>query len=412
MSSDRPFHILMATTSSQPQQEQLMKDVRIQSDYLARRLEATTGASQKELWSAVQPIERALADCCELDGDENLDVVVEGALMIRKVIHFVELLAKYCYKVSLRILVITILERTLEQDELNRQEAEEEERDPRPNCFSRFLAAGGLKILNQWLVDAITPTPVKAKEAANSKPPSSKRQRTTQESASEVAASANGPLLIPLLAILERIPFDKALVTETRVNKTIRRIKKEISNLPKRSPDPLAGGYIVSDALKAIESLMDKWKESMSDETLPIAKDPLRTLHQTMQERLTALKAFESGQDEKPEFLEAFEETERLAKERKDLSKMTPEQRESKRALEEAQRKREEASKKMEELKKKRQTTSAPKKGPKKKVHWRDGKNQGAWTQQQTDIYYYEPEVDREDMAVELDNDDEEDMWS
>eukprot|EP00545_Synedropsis_sp_CCMP1620_P007385 CAMPEP_0119005916 /NCGR_PEP_ID=MMETSP1176-20130426/2004_1 /TAXON_ID=265551 /ORGANISM="Synedropsis recta cf, Strain CCMP1620" /LENGTH=414 /DNA_ID=CAMNT_0006957775 /DNA_START=76 /DNA_END=1317 /DNA_ORIENTATION=+ len=412
-STGRPFHILMAATgSNQPQQEQLLKDQRIQSDYLSRRYEATMGEKQKELWSAASPVERALADCCELDGDESLDVVVEGALMIRKVIHFVELLAKYCYKVSLRILVISILERTLEQDSLNREEAEEDGREPRPNCVSRFLAAGGLKILNQWLTDAITPTSVKQKET---KPPT-KRQRTAAipETLSEDVTSANGPLLMSLLTILERIPFNKALVQETRVNKTIRRIKKQISNLPKRSPDPLAGGYVVNDVLKAIDSLMERWKESMNDDP-PAAKDPLRTLHQTMQERLTVLKAYEAGDAEKPEWFEAFEETERLAKARKDLSKLSPAERDARRALEEAQRKREEASKKVEELKKKRQNTTASKKtGPKKKVRWRDGKNQGLWAQQHKDIYYYEPEVDREAAAAEAaetaDNDDE-DMW-
>lgn len=402
------------TSSNQPQQEQLLKDRRIQSDYLARRFEAITGEKQTELWSAADPVERALAECCELDGDDHLDVVVEGALNIRKVIHFVELLAKYCYKVSLRILVITILERTLEQDELNLQEAQEEKRDPRPNCISRFLSAGGLKILNQWLSDAITPTPVKAKDLT--KPAQSKRQKT--EAPREVTTSVNGPLLMPLLLILERIPFDKALVTETRVNKTIRRIKKQISTLPKRSPDPLAGGSVVNDVLKAIDSLMDTWKESMNrDEDPPAAKDPLRTLHQTMQERFVALKAFESGQtDTKPEWLQAFEETERLTKERKDLNKLTPEQRQNKRALEEAQRKREEASKKVEELKKKREIIAATKnKGPKKKVRWRDGKNQGEWAQQHKDIFYYEPEMDGEEAAAEAvaeADDDDEDMWS
>ena len=74
-----------------------VKDRRIANDYLARRAAAyNTPQTQTDIWLGASPVERALAECCELDGDESLHVVVEGALMLKKVIPFVELMANYC----------------------------------------------------------------------------------------------------------------------------------------------------------------------------------------------------------------------------------------------------------------------------------------------------------------------------
>lgn len=394
-----------------------VKDRRIANDYLARRA-AAINSPQTDVWSVALPIERALAECCELDGDESLHVVVEGALMLKKVIPFVELMAKYCYKATTRVLVIAILERTLEQDHLNRLEddAGDESKKIRPNCFSRFLAAGGLKILNQWLLEAMTPTLVSGKQQPQQPAAKKLKSSAIPTNSEELVPSTHGPLLIPLLEILERMPMDKALVTSTKINKTIRKLEKQIAELPKKSTDPHAGGYVTEDVLNAIETLKDSWRTERLQSEGP-TKDPFRKLQQTMMERLQILNEYDAGRIDKPDWLVRFENVEKLAKDRKELSKMTPEERQRQRALLDIQRKREESDRKLEELRAKKQMTSSQVQKPKKSVTWKDGKDAGKGPQME-DIFVYPPEIDanNQQLAAESEpqgfSDDDEDMWN
>ena len=411
---DLPFHVLMSTSQvTRPD----VKDRRIASDYLARRA-AAYNTPQTDIWSGASPIERALAECCELDGDESLHVVVEGALMLKKVIPFVELMAKYCYKATTRVLVISILERTLEQDHLNRIEEDDsdESKKNRPNCFSRFLAAGGLKILNQWLLEAMTPTLATSKQQLQ---PAAKKLKSSVHptNSEELVPSTHGPLLIPLLDILERMPMDKALVMSTKINKTIRKLDKQLADLPKKSTDPHAGGYITEDVLNAIESLKDSWRTERTQSEGP-AKDPFRKLQQTLTERLQVLNEYDAGRIDKPDWLIHFENVEKLAKDRKELSKMTPEERQRRLALVEIRRKREEADRKLEELQAKKVNGLRVKeeKSKKKCVTWKDGRMDGKGSQME-DFFVYPPEIAAnheplKEPEPEGFSDDDEDMWS
>ena len=338
--------------------------------------------------------------------------------MIKKVIRFVELMAKYCYKATARVLVIAILERTLEQDNLNRLEDDDdgdESKKLRPNCFSRFLAAGGLKILNQWLLEAMTPTLVSSKQ--HQQQPATKKIKSSAlpNNLEELVPSTHGPLLIPLLEILERMPMDKALVTSTKINKTIRTLEKQIADLPKKSTDPHAGGYITEDVLNAIETLKDSWRTERPQSEGP-TKDPFRKLQQTMMERLQVLTEYDSGRVDKPDWLERFESVEKLAKDRKELSKMTPEERQRQRALLDIQRKREESDRKLEELRAKKQMTSSQVQKRKKTVTWKDGKNDGKGSQMEI-VFVYPPDIDANDQQLAEPepqgfSDDDEDMWN
>jgi hypothetical protein len=420
-----PYHVLMSpspTAAACPE----LQDRRIANDYLARRAEAHN-TPQTDLWSAALPIERALAECCELDGDESLEVVVEGALMLKKVIPFVELLAKYCYKPTTRILVVSILERTLEQDESNRLEDQRDKNNDtskkqRPNCFSRFLAAGGLKILNQWLLDAMTPVtvgkqqrPPKQQEQAAKKPKNSPHGCTKADETDLVVTSSDGPLLMPLLEILERMPLDRPLITSTKINKTIRKLEKQLGELPKKLTDPLAGGYIVQDVLKTIESIKVIWrnKDNSSPNGLGNAKDPFRKLQQTIAERLQVLKEYDAGRSEKPAWLEHFENVEKVAKEKKELSKMTPDERKRKFALLDIQQKRQEADRKMEELLAKKRMAISQTRKPKKTVRWRDGKDHGKGVQMEDIFHYPRGDESTDDHQQEQPQDsDDEDMWN
>lgn len=419
---ERPFHVLMA--SSHPQQE-VLKDRRLQSDYIARRFHALEGEKvQHDVWTAVSTIERALVECCELDEEDDGDeeesvdeIVVNGALMMKKVIPFVELMAKHCYKVNTRRLVLTILERTVEQDNLIREqrEGESDEEDdvkrPYKNCMSRFMAAGGLKIINQWLKDAVTPLKI---SATPSNQPPTKKQKTISI---EMKDSPNGPLLIPLLKVLEGVPFNKVMIKDSGLNTTILELKKAVNeqNLPKKSKHPKAGGYVVIEVVKAIDSLLTAWKESRKDTNRPVAKDPTRQLYQTMAERLQTLQDLEAGKVEKPDWLARFEAEERIIKERKDMKKLTPEERERReqqnRALEEIKRKREEADKKMEELKMKQTLQKKASKLHKRRVRWNDGLEVGKIPSEMIEYYHYPPENSKHSFRTDNDFSDEEDLF-
>jgi hypothetical protein len=404
----RPFHVLMASCNAT---EPYVHEQISVNDYLSRRA-AAYDDRKPGLWSGATSIEIALTKCCDIGGGENdsLEEAVEGALSTEKVMTFLELLVRYCYKAPSRILALAILERTIEKDRLDLLRRNSEFRDSKevPSCFSRFLISGGLKILNQWLIDAMTPS----QKIPPISHPCKKLKSSVQHQASQthiVTTSPDGPLLKPLLELLEKIPLDKALITSTKINKTIRKLDKQLSNLPKRSTDPHAGGYIVQDIQKAIESLKESWRKEQEE---TYAKDPFQRIQQELTDRLLVLEEYDAGKIEKPEWLEQFETLEKLAKDKKEFSKMTPEQRNRQLKLLDIQRKREEADKRMEALLVKKRLASKllhVSSKPKKNLRWKDGKNKGDGSEME-EVFYYPPESINE--TSEDNEDSDEDMWN
>lgn len=429
-SEEAPFHILMST--ERPLQEMLVRDDRVQNDYLTRRFRCLHGGAsqQQDVWSAATPLERALTECCELgQNDGNDSTVLRGALLRGKEGSFVSLLALYCHTLSTRALVLAILQRTIEQDELEENQEEltkdevndekseknaetkpgrdksekplpesanenerdsyeksvdtnshqeakksekllpesyknfdekEEEDDDNVGRMGRFLAAGGLKILKQWLEDAMTPVKTVV-------PKVSPQARTTKKEASRVAvltvASPTGPLLRPLLTVLTDMPFDKNLTMTVKINKQIRKLKKhldeaialhEVKKGMDEWADPVAGGLVVVEVREMVEALMKRWEERMKTSTMA-TKDPFESLRAKMRERLDVLKKYEAGESSKPTWLEASEEKERHAKEQEELSKMTTEQRAARERLQEREQMLKHAQKQQNESKAKRE---------------------------------------------------------
>lgn len=433
-----PFHVLMS--SCQPQRE-LLKHPSIQKDYFARRYQVlhysdsnntnhdSSNEPQEDVWSAVNYAERAMIECCEINpkrSDETLeDTVIDGALMRGKEAPFVTVLARSCNKPPLRALGLAILERTMEQDDWEKSDQEQRGKVMKKEASrtSRFISAGGLKILNQWLIDAMTPVQKEIKSVYSSN--ESKRRKSYHC----LSASPTGPLLLPLLAILKNIPFDKALVTETKINKQIRNLKKSLDDTmagkkktDQTFKDPIAGGLVVSHVQVAVEDLMAQWKESIKSSTFS-AKDPFASLKEKMQERLELLEAFEAGKSEKPAFLLAFEEAELIAKERKAVAKLSThelEERERKRdrelLLQNMQREKQEAQTKvkakMDELRvklreqsKKRQADGPPQKIlHEKQVRWKDGYEQSDQVRQRSileEVFFFtEDDGERDDQAM------------
>ena len=400
-----------------------------------------------------------VTECCECrpenqDVDEN---VVEGALSRGKEATFVVLLARHCNTASMRALALAILERTIEQDEIEMEQEEESDNDddkgeeeqrsnvdnktsatdtneqsagneqeqqgkeqqqqqqqkqsptrdkdrndndgkkdkPKASRMSSFLAMGGLKILKQWFIEAITPTriPLPTPAGGSPPPPTTTTTSTTTTTATVAAGSSEqgsstavstrktrsiqkvpsstGPLLLPLLSVLERMPFVKRLVTETKINKQIRNLKKQVDELQKhRSPewrDVGTGGNKLVDVQNALQSLMQQWQEKAKSSSSSGSssqqhqqhqqqqQDPFAPLKERMKERLQVLvDYYEDGKEgvEKPDWMQQLEETERIAKEEKELSKL------STRELEERERK-QERQKVLEAMQQKQQMAKA-----------------------------------------------------
>jgi hypothetical protein len=371
-----------------------------------------------------------MMECCEVNqkrADETLEeIVVDGALMRSKDLSFVALLARSCHTPALRALALAILERTMEQDDWETTDYERQRemgKEPvvrEPSRMGKFLSAGGLTILKQWLVDAMTPvqqdTSVKSVAQAND----AKKRKVRQ-----LTASPTGPLLLPLLAILKNIPFDKALVTETKINKQIRNLKKCLDDamLEKKKGnqtfrDPIAGGLVVSQVQAAVEALMDQWKISIKSATF-VAKDPFQSLKETMRERLALLQKYEAGKAEKPVFLTSFEESERLAKEQKEIAKLSTrelEERERKldreRLLQVMQKEKQEVQTKikakMEEVKQREQSKKRKSDDPQKRaVRWKDGYEHADHLRQRSKLeevfYFVKEEFVKEELIEEED---------
>lgn len=209
--------------------------------------------------------------------------------------------------------------------------------------MANFLSAGGLKILSQWLVDSFTPIqkPVsqspskKGKDSGNKR----KRQREPAEVKTEPETSPTGPLILPLLSILQSIPFQYDLITECKINKQVKKLKKNVervigadsskksavekklSAMKSECSHPNSGGMPVIEVYRQIEKLIDAWIKAMNEEkkrpenatsgsaensSKQIGKQQnnvYRSLQSKMSDRLETLSSYEAGKAPKPSWL-------------------------------------------------------------------------------------------------------------
>ena len=209
--------------------------------------------------------------------------------------------------------------------------------------MANFLSAGGLKILSQWLVDSFTPIqkPVsqspskKGKDSGNKR----KRQKEPAEVKTEPETSPTGPLILPLLSILQSIPFQYDLITECKINKQVKKLKKNVervigadsskksaiekklSAMKAECSHPNSGGMPVIEVYRQIETLIDTWIKAMNEEkkrpenatsgsadnsSKQIGKQEnnvYRSLQSKMSDRLESLSSYEAGKAPKPSWL-------------------------------------------------------------------------------------------------------------
>jgi hypothetical protein len=458
---EAPFHFLMSPPpSDSPLNKRRIADPRLEGDYLAKRHQVFQ-SKDFTLWSGATKLERDLVQCCETPKDDNEeDLPTEGGALDRqKEIRFVGLLARECHTMASRSLALAILERTLEvyvkergedssSNEEESQSSEEEiegvasddeqdddyqpgsssrkrnasnsntgdnnnnnnghttkktktdedddsESDEDPDRFDNFLGAGGLKILNRWLIEAstsiTTPTP---------KPPpgsSSSNNSRNNNARLPVPVPATRPLIFPILSILEHIPFDKKLVMDSKINKQVRKLSKQVDGIldarakGKHQKEDLenwtlsGNGTDALDEIKeAIDGVKSTWEESAKRQYERIP-DPFGSLKAKMRERLHTLTDFEAGRIDKPDWIEEQEDKKEAQKKKPAANSVQImaakerrlEREDHEKRLHAAQQEHRENLAKIREIMRRRREETAPalraKKGDVKAVSWKDG---------------------------------------
>lgn len=213
------------------------------------------------------------------------------------------------------------------------------QRKIQPSRLIMFLKAGGLPILSRWLMECSTPIPAShlaktnaIKGATKERP--QKRNSLTNTSADgptnvddDMVASPTGPLLLPLLLFLQKLPFDLQAIKLSKINKKIKILSKSVDAiLPPPEPkttspgrqesmalappavdtrtDPVAGGLQVALVQKAVNDLKNVWEEnatkakSDTSKCSPEAKvvaDPFAAFKEGLEDRLKYLNKHESA---------------------------------------------------------------------------------------------------------------------
>ena len=233
---------------------------------------------------------------------------------------------------------------------MNGDTKNEEEKESQLDRMTAFFAAGGLKILRSWLVDSMTPVSIKTPKASPVKSEESSAIAVATRSSSaqpqKYGPSQYGPMLLPLLVLLSKIPFEMKLIVESKINKQIRRLSKQVNGLVdafknqkeqparqmgkengKLQPAPItletfvdpaggAGGCLVIRVQEVLDKLKETW-EAHARNASPVQKpaiavfDPYESIKSKLKERMGILRKFEAGKIEKPDWVSKCEELRR-----------------------------------------------------------------------------------------------------
>lgn len=265
--------------------------------------------------------------------------------------------------------------------------------------LEQFFAAGGLRILNRWLLEASKDEFVAVK---NSKPLQGNKNKSSDSIGLKVQASSTRPLILPILRFLEHIPFDKKLVLDSKINKQIRRIEKQIDGIiesrsqGKQNSEDLKGWTTANSTSKAeslnvikeaVEHVKKSWGASSKKEKQTLS-NPFAVITETLRERMETLVDFDRGVGPRPEWL--AEETKKESVPKKSRSELAAKERQAEAEIrkhldQDLQNKLREAEKRHREhlakLREKRnmmlqiasEPTDLQKKSNGRRVQWKDG---------------------------------------
>jgi len=197
-----------------------------------------------------------------------------------------------------------------------------------PDRLTAFFLAGGLKLLRSWLVDAMAKVPVSSSKEKE-EPSDNDRVTAAYE---KFKPSEYGPMLLPLLELLSEIPFDKGLIMESKINKQIRKLSKQVDGLVQAfqrqhqgkdaaalletfvDPGGSIGGCVVIRVQKVLNTLKETWENHVKElseqrEAKNVALvDPYESIKKQLREKLGVLKNLEAGKIETPHWVVKCEE--------------------------------------------------------------------------------------------------------
>ena len=262
----------------------------------------------------------------DLPNKNSMTATNIGILRSGKSMHFVKLLAMNCprQEVGHRALAVAIMQRTVEWEissidhpQLKSSSfdlfdaAVDDQRlqntigllntdlkkslNVHAKRTKTFLAAGGMKLLARWLVDSFTVVSA----------PSPKHKSPVTQLCAQHIASPTGCLLLPLLHLLKFIPFDKNLVVESQIHKSIKRLKKLLTVLVEGlDPNalgevvhPIAGGLSVGKVIASIDTVMSLWKKAAAVDLIDDSSfkfDTFEQLQKRVQRRFDYLEKIQN----------------------------------------------------------------------------------------------------------------------
>jgi len=266
--------------------------------------------------------------------------------------------------------------------------------------LEKFLAGGGLKVLKRWLQEGLEDEIVVKKPTSDG---TNKKSKKPPEDVTILQTSSTRALILPILQFLERIPFDKDYVVESKINKQIRNIEKRIDSLLKartqgdHESDDLEGwipGKTTTttkndtDGLQAVKDAIKNLKKTWQENTKRKGEgfqDPFKDLTGTLRERLAAVRKYEAGQAPRPEWMVVAEVESKAPQKKKSRVELAAKERQMEVMIEnqrtEARRKELEQARKvhaenLKRLREKMQANAAAtieKKSGGKRIKWKDG---------------------------------------
>jgi hypothetical protein len=267
--------------------------------------------------------------------------------------------------------------------------------------FEHFFAAGGLKILSQWLGDASAYDIVTYRQQPTVK--YTKKNPPAAMTTTERRASATRPIVVTILHFLEHIPIEKKMVMGSKINKQIQNLGKRIAkiieaqqngNAPEEdlnnwtSTETVSNVEALQQALEAVSAVKAAWRKKTAQKQPSITSfnDPFQSFKDSIKERMEELNQFQRGVIAKPEWYQ-FPGTEKAAisvkKKKTSMKELAAKERQAERQKLQMkiQQVKSKNSKSLAELRKRLQKiyeeknspVPAPQKSNGKSVAWKDG---------------------------------------
>jgi hypothetical protein len=219
-----------------------------------------------------------------------------------------------------------------------------------------FVQLGGLKILSAWLAET------------------------------KVPETKTGSLMLPLLALIKKIPFNFQAIERSKINKTILSIKRDVKKLKTQdtvsTAHPVFCNNSVDDVWNAVNSIIKLWKEETvanktSTETLtnPLAsfedkmKIHIRKIEEEWANRFSAKGSQSVAGGKRTVGLSV--------KERAKIERLKESEANLRKDLEKTERARAEANRKLREAQAKRDPPKPPPRIGARSVCWKDGLRTG-----------------------------------